>query len=175
MHTTSLPTRQTNVLSAKPRTSVQVSPDASAQAMTEVALGLSMAFFAILILALLSIGVPADKESLESRKTLSIENTAVLAENMASKEDVVAQHKDAPNILFLFYMSGKFYTQEFNQINPKDISYSSSVVLSVAPGLSLKQAISAQSILDQYNDITDLNVTYMDQAWEDAFAARNIK
>lgn len=72
---------------------VNVFQDTSTQAMTEVALGLSMAFFALLVIALISVTLPADEKSQSVNDTSMADQQEI---SLAQAQDKVDKKDAAP-------------------------------------------------------------------------------
>ena len=92
--------------------------DTSTQAMTEVALGLSMAFFSLLILALFSIGLPDSTQKEEP--SLTIDEQLTLADNneKPSKNQTAESRKQQ----YVFYFNQQFYDKQLTRLNIDNFS-----------------------------------------------------
>lgn len=135
--------------------------DTSTQAMTEVALGLSMAFFSLLILALFSIGLP-DK-SQKSQSPLAQEEQLKLAKS--SEES--STNKTAENLeqQYAFYYNAQFFDQQLNRFNIDsftrfDIHHP--LILAVQDNLPLIEIMALRKQINHPN----LAITMLNQKWQ---------
>ena len=88
--------------------------DTSTQAMTEVALGLSMAFFSLLILALFSIGLP-DSSTKRSTIIKQLMNSLTLADN--NEKPSQNQTAESRKQQYAFYFNRQFYDKQLYPLN----------------------------------------------------------
>lgn len=128
--------------------------DASfSNAMTEIALALAMAFFSVMVLAMVSMSVPregaASVEALDSTLDLT---------PAASENDSAPQSSTAP-FLIIFY-KGRFLAEDFR---PLDISRlpESALVLAIAPDMEMAAAMRIRERIPR----PDLTVTTLDDRW----------
>ncbi|WP_395342743.1 hypothetical protein PN836_001720 [Ningiella sp. W23] len=146
--------------------------DNTTQAMTEVALGLSMAFFALLILALLSMGAGSvSQQPLANEASISVVQSldTELADSQGKKEEV--EESDAStgiiseNINYLFYFEGTYFDEQLNPItkltSAVDPSAQSRLVVAVDPDLSFSQVMKVHQDFAQYG----VQITSMDNNW----------
>lgn len=140
--------------------------DTSTQAMTEVALGLSMAFFSLLILALFSIGLPEQQkvEAVEQNPLpLDIDEQLKLANSSGkapSNNTAGNQHQQ-----YAFYFNGKFYDQQLNPLNDRQLlgfKATQPLILAVQDTLALAQIMA----LRQQINHPDLSITMLNQSWQ---------
>lgn len=132
--------------------------DTSTQAMTEVALGLSMAFFALLIIALVSLTLPNEDKDLEAELAATntqTPNEAVdISEQMEltiensqdhSKEDnlqtAAAQKQDS----ILLYWNDQFFTTQGNLVDFSELSSNNEFIVAVSPQISFNQLLAIQT------------------------------
>jgi hypothetical protein len=126
--------------------------DSTTNAMTEVALGLSMAFFSLLIVALLSISVP--KSLPEESKELNADSKNITI----SKQ---TKSSSSGPVQFAFYYDGYFYDQN---LLPKKISnFDSKQGLVVA--VDKKIAFSDVFTLRQQINHPNLSITTLNDEW----------
>ena len=144
---------------------LSVSQDSSVQAMTEVALGLSMAFFAILIVALISMGVKQD--SPDENQNISVVDSSVNSDNTSKPNDKSSQ-ENAQQTSYIFYYQSKFYNQSLSLIDPKTLQNDSEYVLAFAPNTQLNQTIEVQQQFENFS----IKVTQMNEEWLSAFENR---
>jgi hypothetical protein len=135
--------------------------DTSTQAMTEVALGLSMAFFSLLILALFSIGLPDSTQKEEP--SLAIDEQLTLADNneKPSKNQTAESRKQQ----YAFYFNQQFYDKQLSPLNIDNFSRFETqqpLILAVPDKLPL---IKIMALRKQINH-PQLSITMLDQKWQ---------
>jgi hypothetical protein len=135
--------------------------DTSTQAMTEVALGLSMAFFSLLILALFSIGLP--EETQKNQSSLVSEEQLKLA---ASNEDS-STHKTAENLelQYVFYYNDQFFDKHLNRFkidNFTRFETQHALILAVQDNLPLIKIMALRKQINHPN----LAITVLNQKWQ---------
>jgi hypothetical protein len=130
--------------------------DTTSSAMTEVALGLSMAFFTLLIVSLISMGFSTKIEG----------NVTKLAEN--SQKDLAIDIKiDSKNksstddIQFVFFFDGKFYDQSLVLRSIDSFSQAKKLIIAVNPALSFAEVFT----LKQQVKHPKLSITVSNDAW----------
>jgi hypothetical protein len=141
--------------------------DTSTQAMTEVALGLSMAFFSLLILALFSIGLPA-----QAQKNATMQKTQPpLSDDkqlkLASNNPKASSNKPSENNKqqYAFYFNGQFYDKQSNRLNINNFSHFDTqqpLILVVQDSLPLKQIMMVRKQIHHPN----LSITVLNQKWQ---------
>ncbi|OUS13108.1 hypothetical protein A9Q89_03685 [Gammaproteobacteria bacterium 53_120_T64] len=136
------------------------------QAITEVALAMGMAFFALMVLALVGLNAPrpagdAALPELAERHRVSRNQPTWQASEQASKKP--------PPLQLLIYYQGRYFDQQLKPINPKQvrITIDRRPLLAVAPTLSLNEAIDAKQALP----MDELQLTVLDQRWLDRLEA----
>lgn len=127
--------------------------DTSSNALTEVALGLSMAFFALLVLALVSMVLPVEAGRLAQSAEL-----ASIKPKVSSHQGT--QQKDS-EALFLFYYDGKMVDQNMSPREFEAIASGRLVVLAIAPTTSFENIIHIQNSLSH----VDLQLTKLPDTW----------
>lgn len=142
--------------------------DTSVQAMTEVALALSMAFFALLMLALLSMSAEQTGTVGESNNIVSDYLPDVIASEQGSKK--AKQH-------FIFWHSGQFFNQDMQALEninnqtmmARYLSTNTKVDDELVVVLSQKTPVSEISKLQKLLSEHGFTLTMMTEEWEDAF------
>jgi hypothetical protein len=130
--------------------------DTTSSAMTEVALGLSMAFFTLLIVSLISMGFSTKIEG----------NVTKIAEN-SQKDLTIDIKKDSKNksstddIQFVFFFDGKFYDQSLGLRSIDSFSQAKKLIIAVNPDLSFAEVFS----LKQQVKHPKLSITVSNDAW----------
>ena len=127
-------------------------------AMTEIALALAMAFFSIMVLAMVSMSASTSKDVPEEIDTSHI--TAKLAP-AKSGAPFPAQLKAELTDTLLIYSGGQFYDRDLNSIDPQKVSFSGRVILALDPTLAMSDALSARAQVKT----DDLTITMLDQRW----------
>jgi hypothetical protein len=135
--------------------------DTSTQAMTEVALGLSMAFFSLLILALFSIGLPEqmkkDQPSLASDEQLKLASNDTKTSTNKTSENKKQQ--------FAFYFNGQFYDQQLNRLSSDNFDRFETnhpLILAVQDSLPLLQIMALRKQINHPN----ISITMLNQKWQ---------
>jgi hypothetical protein len=135
--------------------------DTSTQAMTEVALGLSMAFFSLLILALFSIGLP--EKTQKNQPSLGNEEHIKLAGNSGkTSTNKTSKNKKQQ---YAFYFNGEFYDQQLHRLNINNFSRFDTqqpLILAVQDSLPLIQIMAVRKQINHPN----LSITMLNQKWQ---------
>ena len=127
--------------------------NSTTQALTEVALALSMAFFALLILALISMGVP-EKPKNEAKVTKA--KTIYISKENLAKEKIKA---DALN--YIIFYQGSFYDEKLNKINANHFDQQDKLILAIQSTLSISEVITLKSQINRPN----LSITTLNSQW----------
>jgi len=135
--------------------------DTSTQAMTEVALGLSMAFFCLLILALFSIGLP--EQTLKNEPSLATDEQLKLV----SKSEKPSTNKTSENKQqqYAFYFNGQFYDKQLKHLNIDNFDRFEAqqpLILAVQDSLPLIQIMVVRKQINHPN----LSITMLNQKWQ---------
>jgi hypothetical protein len=146
---------------------ITVVQDSSTHAMTEVALGLSMAFFALLIIALMSVTLPNridntdNKLSQEQSIALDIEQQVSLSiKNQQDDHKPVKSLKSANEVILLFW-GGQFFNTQQQLIDINQIDLKQNIIVAVDPQIPFNQLIGIQS---QFAGTT-LRLTKLNEPW----------
>jgi hypothetical protein len=142
--------------------------DTSTQAMTEVALGLSMAFFALLIVALLSFQMPeptselpaqqSNKQNLETQLK-EPEKIQLQPGKQQAKNPTEAKPKASQ---FIFYYQGRFIDQQLQPVLLTSLPTSTPVVLAVEQSLSFAEVMTIRHKINHPN----LSITLLSDEWQ---------
>ena len=118
----------------------------SHQAMTEIALALSMAFFCLMVLSLVAAGVPK----------------ASPAPSLVQLNDDRLKPMESPQGEgnWVIYFEERFFDVSLQPLDPGGLGQEP-VYLAVDPNLGLQQLISAQSRISS----PDVSITLLDEAW----------
>ena len=156
--------------------------ETDSQAMTEVALGLAMAFFAMMILAMMSMSMPRDDVARLAISKSYPNNTfkegvKVVANSKVTtggegalqelQKDTAYENANDENII-IFYQ-GRYLDISLQPLNVATLGTNSSTnfsttrryILALSPDLSLSDALIARSKISSPN----LTITQLDEAW----------
>ena len=153
--------------------------DTSTQAMTEVALGLSMAFFALLIIALMSVALPVQTPSdmadnnLEipsqngqgqSNHTLELALQALINSLDAKTKSASASALDSigQHTTVLFYWDGRFFNAQEQVVQINEANMQHDIIVAVSPQLPFSQLMAIQ---DQFKG-DKMRLTTLSPAWQ---------
>lgn len=132
--------------------------DHSTQAMTEVALALSMAFFSLLLVALISIGVPESTVGVQ-KKAVTVPEF-VLTETSSSVKDTRAVN-EALEAQYIFYFDSKFYDQYLKEVEMGKLDITQKLVVAMPTDTDVSQALALQKQFGGF----ELSLTIMDDKW----------
>ncbi|MFT6284665.1 MAG: hypothetical protein ACJAXM_001139 [Arenicella sp.] len=138
-----------------------INHDTSTQAMTEVALGLCMAFFCLLILALFSIGVPEQVQ--QEQPPLS--DTGRLKLAASSGKTSLTKTDENPKQQYAFYFNGQFYDKQLKHLhidNFSNFETQQPLILAVQDNLPLKHIMALRKQIHHPN----LSITMLNQSWQ---------
>jgi hypothetical protein len=141
--------------------------DTSTQAMTEVALGLCMAFFCLLILALFSIGLPEQAQKNATVQKIQQPFTDAEQLRLAASSGETSLNKTSKNKKqqYAFYFNGQFYDTQLNRINIDNVSHFDTeqpLILAVQDNLPLKHIMALRQQIHHPN----LSITMLNQSWQ---------
>jgi len=122
-------------------------------AMTEIALALAMAFFSVMVLAMVSMSVPH-----EGAANATISDASLDLAPTDSDGDVATQPSEVP--YFIIFHNGRFLD---DQLRPLDIVRlpKTPLVLAIAPDIEMATAIRIRERIPR----SDLTVTTLDHRW----------
>ena len=155
--------------------------DTATQAMTEVALGLSMAFFALLILALISVSMPSQKiEHLSSEQSSeqSLDQNAAARQQVSlvassetkeidqgsSQQDPSQDRAINPQReqTIILHWQGKFVDLDNQVLELATVTDSKPVIVAVSKQTNLQELMAIQAQLQGY----DVKLTQLSEEWE---------
>jgi hypothetical protein len=144
--------------------------DTATQAMTEVALGLSMAFFALLILALISVSLPnnADSSELKAQPFVPIDQQIALGagdQKSTTNNDSGDAQRQAQTIIL--YWEGQYFDLQHQAIDIKTMSNlkhekQAVLIVAVPAACSLDELLAIQSVFDGH----DIKLTKLSSEWQ---------
>ncbi len=126
--------------------------------MTEIALALAMAFFSIMVLAMISMG-GAFKENQSSVKTVASQIKLVMPAAEEIEEDYHVRRADPETLLI--YWKQDFYDSALNAIEDTSLIQDKYNILAISPDLSISDAMTVQRNLN----IKNLHVTTLSKNW----------
>lgn len=141
--------------------------DVTSQAMIEVALALSMAFFSLLILVLVTMKFPdpanninkglSDKKlpDISITNELNIKNTAT-SSNSTSSSKVNHENKQ-----YAFFYQDKFYDKDLNTYNFKGVNKNIELIVAVPEHLLLSEIIKLKKQINHPN----ASITNLTESW----------
>jgi len=135
-------------------------------AMTEVALALSMAFFSIMILAMVSMS--AAHETAQAPQ--DVPDKILATKLAAAKPDTSKAGTASPNAedTLIVYHQGKFLDRDLNPLDLKTIQSLGRVILALSPDTAMAEALKARSAIGAEN----LIVSMLNEKWLTALKRR---
>ena len=129
----------------------------SGNAMTEIALALAMAFFAIMVLTMVSMGAggPVKVTQVGSEVT-----RLVPSKSTAAKDSTTTAKKIAAERIIIF-AHNQFYDDQLRPITPAAVAQIDRPVLAVPSDLTLGQVLAAKLRLP----VPDITITTLDHRW----------
>ena len=106
-------------------------------AMTEIALAMAMGFFSIMVLTMISMGVPLETNP-DSKAKIPI--FTLIQSKIETSKSTKLQNED----IFLVFDGNSYLDKALRPVDPKTIPNSRRIILGLSPGLSLESALSAQ-------------------------------
>ena len=131
--------------------------DTTSSAMTEVALGLSMAFFTLLIVSFLSMSFPTKTDSKDIKFTENTQKNSAIDIQIDSKNKRNSQ--DEPQ--FAFFFNNKFYDQSLAVRSIDSFSKEKNLIIAVNPNLTFAEVFT----LRQQVKHPKLSITVSNKAW----------
>ena len=128
-------------------------------AMTEIALAMAMGFFSIMVLTMISMGVPT-KTTVGSKKHIPIFKL------LPSDTDQNKTSQTNRNDVFIIFDGNSYLDHRLKPIDPIIINKANRIILALTPELSLKDALSAQAKLMTSKVI----LTTLNEGWKRALA-----
>ena len=149
--------------------------ETDSQAMTEVALGLAMAFFAMMILAMMSMSLPRESVASSATSKKSYSNIAlkqgikVAANNKATPETEGGlqaltentNYEKANNDNVIIFYQGRYLDIALHPLDVASLSTAEHYILALSPNLSLSEVLAARTQISSPN----LTITELDEAW----------
>ncbi len=135
-------------------------------AMTEVALALSMAFFSIMILAMVSMSAVHEV----AQAPQDAPDKTLAAKLAPAKPDVSKAGTASPNAedTLIVYHQGKFLDRDLNPLDPNTVQPDGRVILALSPDTAMAEALKARSAIGTEN----LIVSMLNEKWLAALKRR---
>ncbi|MBH90466.1 MAG: hypothetical protein CMF71_09615 [Magnetovibrio sp.] len=138
-------------------------------AMTEVALALAMAFFSIMVLAIVSMGAVHHKNQRTVSQELDKSILVKLSQNKTRKP--ASKNPPITDDTLVIYHEGIFYDNDLAPINPLSINSSGRIILAISPDTEMAETLSARMRFDSQN----LVISMLNQEWLTALNRKNVK
>ncbi len=129
-------------------------------AMTEIALALAMAFFSLLVLALVSMGAG---QAATPKAELALKQGAVLSKSEPKEKQQGNSKftlKAEPDQLLIFF-GGQFFDAALKPTDPASFAGKKNIILAVDPSLSMTDALAAEHRVPGNRKV----VTTLDKKW----------
>ena len=126
-------------------------------AMTEIALALAMAFFSIMVLAMVSMGAGSSDATIDQSSSTAMTDSLQIS---PSKPSDKAQPTSETSRIIVFYQ-GQYLSDQLKPVDPTTVTTDGKIVLAVDPTLPLADAMQARAGLSTNN----ITVTTLDQRW----------
>jgi hypothetical protein len=135
-------------------------------AMTEVALALSMAFFSIMILAMVSMSAVHEV----AQAPQDAPDKTLAAKLASAKPDASKAGAASPNAedTLIVYHQGKFLDRDLNPLDPNTVQSGGRVILALSPETAMAEALKARSAIGTEN----LIVSMLNEKWLAALKRR---
>ena len=134
-------------------------------AMTEIALALAMAFFSIMVLAMLSMG---SVMQVQSARAPGLEEGIRLASPAAAGTEATSVRAVAADKVIVHWR-GSFYDGALKPIKPSALMADGHRVLAIAPDLSIAEAMAVREMIAT----AELEVTTLDTRWMQTLEERD--
>ena len=129
----------------------------SGNAMTEIALALAMAFFAIMVLTMVSMGAGGPVKVTQVGSEIT---RLVPSKSTAAKDSTTTAKKIAAERIIIF-AHNQFYDDQLRPITPAAVAQIDRPVLAVPSDLTLGQVLAAKLRLP----VPDITITTLDDRW----------
>ena len=138
-------------------------------AMTEVALALAMAFFSIMVLAIVSMGAVHHQDQLTLLQEVDKSILVKLSQNKIRKS--ASENLPMKDDTLVIYHEGMFYNNDLAPIEPLSIKPSGRIILAISPDTEMAETLSARMRFDSQN----LVISMLNQEWLTALNRKNVK
>ena len=120
--------------------------------MTEIALALAMAFFSIMVLTMISMGVgTAENEPVAAAVVAPAKPETAPAAAVTTQDDD----------LIVVYFGGRYLDKDLQVLDPSGLRPQGRVILALDPALPMSEALAARGRIDAEN----LVVSVLDEKW----------
>ncbi len=131
---------------------VEVEDTGYGNAMTEIALALAMAFFSIMVLTMISMGVG------EGKTDPAVGAVMAPAQTDTAPAAQVSQEKDDRIVI---YFAGRYMDKDLAALDPASLHTNSRVILALDPALPVGEALAARGGIN----VENLVVSVLDERW----------
>jgi len=128
--------------------------DQHSNAMTEVALALAMAFFSIMVLAVISMGVGPD----DANTTAEAAGATI---TMVPSAEQTSTTTDSPPGIIVIHYAGQFFNTDLAAIDPAALDQTQPIILAIDPSLTAAEAVTLRDRVPG----TDVVITTLNQTW----------
>ena len=135
--------------------------DTQENAMTEIALAMAMGFFSIMILTMISMGVPRQDEG---PKTVNVPVINLVTAKEAPRKLLKVEKND----VFLVFDGKAYLDRNLKIVKPLEVPSDRRVILALIPDLPITKALSAQKPFVGRKII----LTALNSGWESALQAK---
>ncbi|MGJ8691271.1 MAG: hypothetical protein ACSHW0_02175 [Thalassotalea sp.] len=138
---------------------MKYSQDITSQAMIEVALALSMAFFSLLILVLVTMKLPELTDIVGDNLDVVINSNTENLEHSAKQKAIQQDKQQQP--LYAFYHHNQFYDQQLLKLDIKTLAPNKTLILAVPENLTLHELLQLKQQINHPN----ASITNLSQDW----------
>ena len=124
-------------------------------AMTEIALALAMAFFSVMVLAMVSMGA-GSQDTAQTASATSAETLLVTPSRPSSATQTVSD-----DTRIVVFWQGRYLSDQLKPLDPVTLGSDQKIILAIDPALPMSAAMTARSALATKN----ITVTVLDQRW----------
>ncbi len=139
--------------------------DTTSSAMTEVALGLAMAFFTLLIVSLLSMSLPATTAGTGDKSPENMKNNTLVdiqLDSIIKSANQSESKNDSQNELqFAFLFNKKFYDQSLTLRSIDSFSKEKRLIIAVNPNLTFAEVFTLRQAVNH----PKLSITASNKTW----------
>jgi len=128
-------------------------------AMTEIALALAMAFFSVMVLAMVSMGTGSSVTK-QAFADASTQSDAARLEVVRSEPGNRAASAKVKTRLVIYHQN-RFLDADLTEIDPQGLAPDADIVLAIDPELALAEAITARTRISAGK----ITVTTLDERW----------
>ena len=140
--------------------------DTTTNAMTEVALGLAMAFFSLLIVTMISMTMSLQSTTHNDLAGMQNQETINILSNKTSKADKSEREIKQQ---FVFYYDGELFNETLSPCSLQCIQQKEHLIIAVAKDLNFNEVYELKIRLNHPN----LSITTLNKAWTERLSQLN--